>query len=443
VVAPQRATPADLTALAADRPGGAPAHIGVLLVLDGRGGGDAERVRRALVERVPAVPRLRQRLVVLAPGLGRPVWVDDADFDADRHVRPHPARAGRERALLDAAAEVLTRPLPRSRPLWSATVVAPAGGPIGVVLVLHHVVADGIGGLAVLDRLLDGAPPPPARDFPQPPPRARALLADATRTRLRGLAGIAGLARELRGMRAAGGGTRIRVSPCSLLAPTGNRRRLGVARADLAAVRRTAHRHGGTVNDVLLAAVAGALGRLLARRGERIEEVRVAVIAGAHRTAATQPQNLTAPLVVAVPVEGTPGDRVRRIAGLVRAARTPALDHAPVVVLHPLFRLAARTGLYRLAMRRQRRMHTLVSNVRGPGEPRRLAGAPVRDLVPLSVGEAGDLTVQFVALSYAGTLTVTVVADPDQVPDLAVLTDALQAELAVAAGGAPPPERDP
>jgi diacylglycerol O-acyltransferase len=80
-------------------------------------------------------------------------------------------------------------------------------------------------------------------------------------------------------------------------------------------------------------------------------------------------------------------------------------------------------------MNHQRRLHTLVSNVRGPDRPLTLAGAPVAAIVPVSVGEAGNLTVNFVALSYAGTLTVTVTADPDRVPDLPVLAAALQAEL--------------
>ena len=74
-------------------------------------------------------------------------------------------------------------------------------------------------------------------------------------------------------------------------------------------------------------------------------------------------------------------------------------------------------------------MHTLVSNVRGPEEPLSIAGAPVTSIIPITVGEAGNVTVTTAALSYAGTLMVTVIVDPDRVPELAELAAALQAEL--------------
>jgi hypothetical protein len=162
----------------------------------------------------------------------------------------------------------------------------------------------------------------------------------------------------------------------------------------------------------------------------------VAVVVGSGAASADRPGNRTAPLIVAVPTDGSPADRVRRIAGVVRATRAASVDGPAVIVLQPLFRALAATGLYRLYMRHQARMHTLVSNVRGPHRPRRLGGLAVREVVPLSVGEAGNLAVQFVALSYAGRLVVTVVADPLGVPDLDVLVRALQAELDVVGAAA-------
>jgi hypothetical protein len=80
-------------------------------------------------------------------------------------------------------------------------------------------------------------------------------------------------------------------------------------------------------------------------------------------------------------------------------------------------------------MRHQHRLHTLVSNVHGPDRPLTLASVPVSAIVPVGVAEAGNLTVNVIALSYAGTLTVTLSADPDLVTDLPVLAGALQAEL--------------
>jgi hypothetical protein len=81
-------------------------------------------------------------------------------------------------------------------------------------------------------------------------------------------------------------------------------------------------------------------------------------------------------------------------------------------------------------MNHQHRLHTLVSHVRGPEQPATFAGARVGQVIPVAVAEAGNLTVSFEALSYAGTLTITAVADPDHFPDLPALTDGLQAELA-------------
>lgn len=430
---PERASPADLTVLAADRRRGAPGQIGVVLLLDVPAGYDVRAAGAALVDRIAAVPRLRQRLLALPPWLGRPVWVDDADFTPDRHVEspacPQPLD---EPALLDVAVRAATRPLPRSRPLWRAAVVPVAGGRVGVVLVLHHAIADGIGGMAVLERLLDGPCARPGDGFPKPRPARLRLASDAARDALRSVARLPSVVGELRRVRAAGGQPRtVPFTATSLLHPTSRYRHLALIRADLDAVRRTAHRHGGTVNDVLLAAVAGALRTALASRGEEtVDVVRIAVVAAARRAASSDaPGNATAPLVVAVPATGTLGLRVERIAGAVAAARAGADVRSAVVALQPLLRLMARTGLYRLYLSHQRRMHTLVSNVRGPGTPLRLDGAPVAEMIPLSVGEAGNMTVQFVALSYAGRLVVTVVADPRHVPDLDAIARALQTEL--------------
>lgn len=171
----ERASPADLVLLAMDSGSAVPEHLGAVLVLDAGPTFEVEAARRMLAERIRAVPRLRQRLVRLPPGLGRPVWVDDPGFDAARHVRvrqcPGP---GDEQSLLDLAAAVAAEPLPRSRPLWAAVVVPGlAGGRVGLVIVLHHVLADGIGGLAILARLVDGAGLGPGKGVPAAAPDAR------------------------------------------------------------------------------------------------------------------------------------------------------------------------------------------------------------------------------------------------------------------------------
>jgi diacylglycerol O-acyltransferase / wax synthase len=232
------------------------------------------------------VPRLRQRLYRAPPGCGRPFWADDPAFDLSRHVRQVPCPAsGDERALLDVATVVIGEPLPRSRPLWSATFVAGlAGGGTGLVVVMNHVLADGIGGLAVLAGLVDeGSALPSARaaavSFPAPAPRGRG----AGRRGLGGPGtppGPPGGQRphHRQGLAELGDARPPRRLPrTSLNRPTGPRRRLDVITADLAAVRGLGHAHGGTVNDVILAAVTGALRAVLAGRGEQLDSVTVSV----------------------------------------------------------------------------------------------------------------------------------------------------------------------
>ncbi|GAA3561072.1 hypothetical protein GCM10022419_047140 [Nonomuraea rosea] len=95
-----------------------------------------------------------------------------------------------------------------------------------------------------------------------------------------------------------------------------------------------------------------------------------------------------------------------------------------------MFRLLAALGLYRSYLRRQRRIHTLVSNVRGPDLPLAFAGATIRQVIPVAVAESGNVTVSFEILSYAGTVVITIIADPDGVPDLDELAADLRDELA-------------
>lgn len=428
----ERASTADLALLAIESGGVVPEHVGAVLVLDTGRGVDVASAQRVLTERIRAVPRLRQRLVRVPFGCGRPVWVDDPGFDATRHVRSRPCPApGGEQALLDVAAAIINEPLPRSRALWAAVFVPdPVGGTVGLVLVLHHVLADGLDGLAILARLLDGAEPGPGGSFPRPFPTRRRLVAEAFRSRLRAPGRSRAEGRALRRTPAADPVPVRRAVACSLLHATGRRRRFAVARADLGAVHAAGHRHGGTVNDVLLAAVGGALHTLLEGRGEEVEAFRIAVmVAGGKKASADAPGNQAVPLVVDVPGTGTPAQRLERTSGVVRAARGSTTGRSPRAVSPTLLRLLAAAGLYRLYLRHQRRLHTLVSNVPGPARPLTLDGVRVSAIVPVAVAEAGNLTVNIIALSYAGTLTVTLSADPDLVPDLPLLAAALQAEL--------------
>lgn len=429
----ERASATDLAMLAMDA-GPLPQQLGAALTLNTGPDFDLPGAERLIAERVHAVPRLRQRLVSAPAGCGRPVWVDDPDFDIGHHVRRvHCPSPGDERALLDVIAAVVSHPLPRSRPLWSAVFVTGlTGHSVALVMVFHHVLADGIGGLAVLASIVDQAAQPAATPFPRrPPPRAQ-LAIDAVLTRVHAPARLPVAWRNAQAAVAAAGGLHAdRVASCSLIHPTGPRRRLAVVRADLAELRGAAHRHGATVNDVVLAAVTGALRVLLDTRRESVDTLFVAVPVAARRSAtATQLGNETDPMVVPVPATGDLPQRLRQITLTTRARRTLATGPPTIALLGPVFRAAASLGLYHWYMNHQRRMHTLVSNVRGPDRPLTFAGATIDGVIPVAVGEAGNMTVSFIALSYAGTLAITVVADPEHVPDLSTLTTSLQAEIA-------------
>ncbi|HEY1345832.1 MAG TPA: wax ester/triacylglycerol synthase domain-containing protein, partial [Streptosporangiaceae bacterium] len=275
--------------------GPVPMQIGACLLLDAGPGFDAAAVRRCLAARIQAVPRLRQRLVRTPPGCGRPVWLDDPAFDVRHHVREQRCPApGDDDALLGLVADVVATPLPLSRPPWGAVLVTGlTGHSAALILVLHHVLADGLGGLAVLASLADGDPagpggpgdrgppevPAAAPDgFPAPAPSRRSLAADAWAGRLRALRGLPGaVSRVRRSAAELGVRSPARAARCSLNQPTGPRRRIAVVTAGLAEVRALAHAHGGTVNDVILAAVAGAVRRLLAGRGETLPALVVSV----------------------------------------------------------------------------------------------------------------------------------------------------------------------
>jgi WS/DGAT/MGAT family acyltransferase len=337
---------------------------------------------------------------------------------------------GDEDALLSVAAETVVRRLPRDRPLWSATLVTGlVGGASAMIVVMHHVLADGIGGLAVLQHLVDGAAPTPASATATLRPGGRELLIDAFRARLRALARLPSTARRLPTAAAelAPGGV-VPAPRCSLNQPIGPRRALGVARAQLSTVRAVAHAHNATVNDVVLAAVARALYTLLRRRGETVETLVVTVpVSARHTASATVLGNQVGVMPVPLPLVGDPLRRLEAIARITRD-RKVAVPGSSAALLGPAFRLLARLGVLDWFITRQRLVNTFVTNVRGPDTRLSFLGAPVTDVIAVSL-ISGNVTIAFAVLSYAGVLDVTVVADPEHCPDLPVLLQALQHEL--------------
>ena len=410
--------------------GPAPMHVGAVVVLDATV--DLESVHRCLAVRIRGVPRLRRRLVPTPLGCGGPVWVDDPSFDVRDHVAAVACEApGDEQALLSTAAQALTRPLPRSRPPWSAVLVTGLEDErCALVLVVHHVLADGIGGLAVLGQLLDGGVVTPSDDgFPRPPPGRGRLTADAWGRRWRAAHRAGPVVRDVAaGWRELGGRPPAAAPRTSWNRPTGPRRRLATVRVDLAAATGVAHQEGATVNDVLLTAVGRAMGAVGLARGEWLDSVVVSVPVSARRSAGlADPANAVGAMPVSVPTCGGARHRLRAVGAATRARKSERRGTSTAVLV-PVFGALARVGVFRWFIEHQRLVTTFVTNVRGPDRPMSFLGSRVLALLPMSVAP-GNVTVTFTALSYAGVLVVTLVADPDRVPDLDLLARHLQAGL--------------
>ena len=278
--------------LATESGGRIPNTVGAVLVLTGGSNLDIDRLQQVIAERTWRLPRMRQRLVRVPVGCGRPVWVDDPQFDLARHLRRQSCPApGDEQALLAVAATVCARALPSSRPRWAAVLVSGlAQNKVALILVLHHVLADGIGGLAVLASLMDGVGSEAgyvesADHRAAPGPGVRELAIDAMHSRWSAIRTLPAVLRQLPdSFRSAGGLQAPPAGDCSLLQPTGPRRQFAVARADLGTLGAGARAGGATVNDALLAATAAALRVQLASRGERLDTFRITVpVAGRHQ----------------------------------------------------------------------------------------------------------------------------------------------------------------
>ena len=270
-------------------------------------------------------------------------------------------------------------------------------------------------------------------------------MADALEGRARGLAR---LPRRLRNPPRAGGRARVerigRAAGCSLVQPTGPRRRVAAASVDLGAIRATAHLRGATVNDALVSAIAGALHNLLESRGEIPPPVVMAVPVAVRRGAtAADPGNAFTEARARVSGGGDPGRRLADVGTHMRQRKDAAMQPMTLLVAAPAVRAMVASGVYDWYMRRQHYLHTVLTNLRGPDQRVALGGAPIARMLPLAVGGGGNVAVTFAALSYAGTLEVTVTVDPDVTPDLPLLVTDMQAQLDTLATdlGGPPPRR--
>jgi diacylglycerol O-acyltransferase / wax synthase len=279
---------ADRSSLAAEQ-GPVTMAVGGVLVFEAGPGLEHARVLERLEQRLHLIPRYRQRLQSATRGVTNPVWIDDDQFDLGWHVRRAalPAPGGPEE-LGELVGQELSRRLDRSRPLWELTVVEGlAGGERGALLAkMHHALVDGVAAVDIGTVLLDPTPEPldlPMPDGPweaRPYDRARDLARLSLEPFMRGQRLLAeGAQRALAATdprRAAADLRRAtdlvaelaRTRPQAPMTPLnraiGPNRRYATARADLAELKAAAKAHGATVNDAILAVVAGALRRHLA-----------------------------------------------------------------------------------------------------------------------------------------------------------------------------------
>ena len=426
----ERASSIDLMELASDV-GPAPLQVGAVLRFGAGRKLTHEEVSEAIEARTGGVRRLRQQLMPTPVGCGRPIWVDDADFKVSHHVRAVSCPApGDEVSLLALTAELLTTPLPSDSPLWSATLVNDlADSSCALVVLFHHVLTDGMGGLAVLANLVDGAPAVPARPSATTVPGRWDLARDAAASRLRTF----GHARRAPAvLRAAweelAPGSVPKAARCSLNRPVGRRRRFVTVTAPLEKVRTVAHAHGASVNDVVLAAVGSALDAQLAAHGEHVDAFVISVpVSGRSQESASDLGNQVGVMPVAVPATGPRSERVEVIAQMT-GARKSSSRGASAILLAPGFRILATIGILKRCVDHQHLVHTFTTNLRGPEDPISFLGRRVRQVIPLSA-LSGNVAVAFAVMSYADELAVTVVIDPDVIPEPTALTEMLAAEL--------------
>jgi diacylglycerol O-acyltransferase len=398
---------------------------------------------RALVSaQFPLEPRLRQRLLVPPRRLGAPLWIDDDDFDIDRHVHSMGIDdPGSDVELLARVEEVRRIRLDRAHPLWELTLLTGlAGGRSAILLRSHHVLADGVATIALFGRILTGPPLDVVSETwePSPAPTDAELRKDERERRssrrraawgrmLHPLALARSALSVLRGMRS------IFVRPERHAAQTLNRtigsdRSLALVDMDLARVIGAAHAGGGTVNDVLLAAIGGGLRHLLRRVDAPLDDLDVDVFVPVSlRSGPDARANLIGEFPVAVPVgEPSAGARLRLVAERTRALKSQ--QHPSLGSL--LGSRLARWAFRRFAVAERHPVNITTADLRGSSEGLDIAGVRVLAVYPL-VALIANVTVAVAAISYAGGFFVGIVADRDTLPDLQAFADGMRAEFEV------------
>ncbi len=415
--------------------------------------------------RLHLVPRFRQKLRFVPFSQGRPVWVDDPHLNLAYHVRhtslPPP---GSEEQLRNLAARIFSQELDRAKPLWEMWLIEGlSGGRFAIVGKSHHCLVDGVAGVDITTVLFDLEPEPdqpadaPVGTWaPQPEPSGAQMLAEAMLERAVSPTEIVrGFRRVLRGPRralrsaaeaalAAGrfAWTGLAAPQTPLNVAIGPHRRFAWVTASLADLKQVKNELGGTVNDVVLASVTGALRRYLRSRGHLTDDLELrAMVPVSVRTADEDgaPGNRVSAMMAPLPLWcEDPTERLRLMSermGDLKSSKqalgasllTELTDFAPPTLVGQAARLQAR----------QRFFNLVVTNVPGPQFPLYLLGRRMERVFPM-VPLAENQAVCVGVMSYDGQVNFGLIGDYDAIPDLDDLAADLEAsieELIEAAGG--------
>jgi WS/DGAT/MGAT family acyltransferase len=403
--------------------------------------------RRVVEERLLRFDRLRRR-VRRSKGVQNPRWEPDPHFDLDYHVRgvELPAPGGKEQ-LQELASRLMSRPLDFSRPLWQFHVVDGYDGGGAAIARFHHCIADGVTLVRVLLSLTDATPDAPLGGAPgdstadallgvdaadETPPASATQRLTAALKRI-GRTGAQAAEGMLRGAGVLGKLAWPSPDPDTVFrGELGRRKKAAWSEAvPLPDVKAVGRALGGTVNDVLLTAVTGALGRYLERHGQRAPglDVRAAVPVNLRPLDAPLTMGNAFGLVfLALPV-GTrdPTERLRVLRR--RMDRLKSSPEAPML----LGVLAAVGGTTQAVEDRvvrylARKLTAVATNVPGPQQTRYLAGAPMETLMAW-VPQAGRVGLGLSVISYDGDVRLGIATDAGLVPDPEPLVEAFHHEF--------------
>src|SRR5680860_111990 len=436
-------------------------HVGGAIVLDPsttrKGGLTREGLTGYLAERLHLAAPLRRRLSTVPCNLDFPAWIEDPDFDLDRHVRAAvlPAPGGLTE-LGEFAAEVMSRPLDRTRPLWELWFVEGLeGGRVGLVTKTHHAAVDGVSGAQLTAAIMQTAPdqrplPPSAPWSPEREPSELDKLVGAglrlTTTPLRLARTGAQTLQSVAGLLRAGADRRIPPPPAPFSAPVtrlngaiGPRRRVAFCELSLETIDGVRRSAGGTVNDVALATIAGGLRSWFSACGEPVDEPLVAMVPISTRPPGARGEvgNRVSAMLVALPVDDDdPVVRLRAVSASAAGAKAQhgamgatTIQDLAELTPGPVAALAARLYTrYRGADHHRPIWNLVVSNIPGPRVPLYCAGARMEAMYPLGpVHEMCGLNITL--FSYRHQVYVGLNADRDLLPDVAGLRDALTSAL--------------